>query len=151
MPQKIKILKLKKPDDYIQNELIILQSLRNKLLSNSDWTQLPDNGLTIKNIMQWRFWRHKIRSFEASDSDRYDELVSELKALEEIKPAIIKRKHEQFVFILHDLNYASLEKFKKSCILILEEKYVLVKKAAKAKINRARNIDTAFEKFIEAL
>jgi hypothetical protein len=148
MPQKIKILALRKPDEYIQNELSILRARKHKLLIASDWTQLIDSGLSIKNVIQWRFWRHNVR---AIDIDNISKATLMLDTIDSAKPVIEKRMNEQFVCIMHDLNYSSVDNFKKSCILILEECFGTKKQKDVAKIKKASTIQKAFDHLISAL
>jgi hypothetical protein len=39
----------------------ILRSIRNSLLSNSDWTQLPDSPLTEAKRAEWATYRQTLR------------------------------------------------------------------------------------------
>lgn len=151
MPQKIKILAIRKTDEYIQNELSILRARKNKLLISSDWTQLIDNGLSIKNVMQWRFWRNKVRQLDILDSSNIITVNRELDALDSIRPIALKRTSEHFVFIMNDFNYSSVDNFKKSCILILEECFGTKKHKEIARIKKATSIDKAFDYLISAL
>jgi len=42
-------------------ELSIVKSKRNKLLKDSDWTQLPNNPLTTEKQEEWNVYRQKLR------------------------------------------------------------------------------------------
>lgn len=42
-------------------------SHRNKLLSNTDWTQLPDSGLTPECITAMRSWREAVKTIKRSN------------------------------------------------------------------------------------
>lgn len=121
MIQKIKILKLQKPEEYIKKELSVVKSLKNKLLKSSDWTQLIDSGLSVKNILQWRFWRNSVRILETDKYEKLLEIKELIQKLDNCKPQIIKRSNEHFKYPLIDFNYSSLEAFKHSCILIGKE------------------------------
>jgi len=39
-----------------------VKSIRNGILSSSDWTQIPDNGLSSRNKSEWRDYRNRIRN-----------------------------------------------------------------------------------------
>lgn len=121
MPQKIKIHKLEKPQEYIKKELDILSGQRRKLLVSSDWTQNVDAGLAVSNVLEWRYWRHKVRSILINENRPVDIIKSELEKLEKAKPKCKKRGNEYYRHILTDFNYSNIEKFKISCIMILTE------------------------------
>lgn len=40
-----------------------------RLLEESDWTQLPDIGLTTDNVIEWRTYRSTLRGIARSPSD----------------------------------------------------------------------------------
>jgi hypothetical protein len=42
-------------------ELSIARSNRNNLLKDSDWTQLPNNPLTVEKQEEWNVYRQKLR------------------------------------------------------------------------------------------
>jgi hypothetical protein len=42
-------------------ELLIVKSKRNNLLKESDWTQLPNNPLTVEKQEEWDVYRQKLR------------------------------------------------------------------------------------------
>jgi hypothetical protein len=59
---------------------------RNNLLSKSDWTQLPDSGLSLNCVAEWQIWRKKIR---AISKDLYESplpAVVDLKELQATHP-----------------------------------------------------------------
>lgn len=150
MPQKIKILKLTKPHEYVKRELSILNGLKIKLLSSSDWTQLVDNGLSTKSVLEWRFWRSKVRQIDTSDSTKILTVEDQIKFLEENKPQTKKRVDEDSRYILSDFNYSSLENFGKSCIMILSE-HRSVSVALMKKIKKSKSYDEAFGHFIKEI
>lgn len=150
MPQKIKILQLRKTDEYIAKELDALKGRKYKLLTTSDWTQYVDAGLDRKNVLQWRFWRNKVRSTVIDDPSIILELEKQIIELEENKPAIIK-KTTPTKFILNDFDYSSLENFKKSCILIIHECIPVSKDKRFVKLNKANTINDAFDVFLNEI
>ena len=150
MPQKIKILGLNKPSEYIKNELTTLKAKQYKMLSSSDWTQLPDAYITAKNVIEWRFWRNSIRLYTITDID-FVANNERLELLEAARPTITKRTNEFFKYILSDFNYSSTENFKRSCILILHEIGVPVTKQDMAKINKSQSIEEAYSNLLSLL
>lgn len=42
-----------------------LRSRRNAYLYESDWTQLPDTGLTADKLLEWRDYRQQLRDLPA--------------------------------------------------------------------------------------
>ena len=149
MIQKIQILKLAKPEEYIRRDLLVLKSSKNKLLTSSDWTQVLDCGLTVKNILQWRFWRNNVRDLNVDNHNLLLETGEKLKALEEIKPSTVKRTSEQFVYPLSDFNYSSLESFRNSCILIIQERFKAAKKKERVAVLASTTIEDAFDNMIK--
>lgn len=67
MAQKIHQLQLSKTDVQEAKEWAEVLSHRNKLLMNSDWTQLPDAGLTEECVQNWRNWRAIARQLRRSN------------------------------------------------------------------------------------
>lgn len=59
-----KISKLKTEQTPEQEHIVWAEVLshRNKLLLNSDWTQMHDSGLTEDCINQWRTWRRQLKN-----------------------------------------------------------------------------------------
>lgn len=46
-----------------------LREQRDKLLRESDWTQLPDNNLTEAQVIAWRNYRQELRDFPENCED----------------------------------------------------------------------------------
>lgn len=67
MVQKIAKVKVEKTVEQEQNEWAEVLSHRNKLLLNSDWTQLPDSGLTEQSAQQWKDWRSMLKNITQSN------------------------------------------------------------------------------------
>lgn len=49
-------------DDYLE----IMRYYRNRMLTSSDWTQLPDNGLADDQRQAWATYRQALRDFPAT-------------------------------------------------------------------------------------
>ena len=62
MIQKIENLNVGKTDEQEIQLWAEVLSHRNKLLSNSDWTQVSDSGLTPECAEQWRNWRKNLKA-----------------------------------------------------------------------------------------
>jgi hypothetical protein len=62
MVQKISKLKTEQTPEQEQIVWAEVLSHRNKLLLNSDWTQMQDSGLTEDCINQWRTWRRQLKN-----------------------------------------------------------------------------------------
>lgn len=53
-----------------ENKLKNIRIIRNTLLSNCDWTQLPDVVLSPEKVNEWRVYRQTLRDFtETCDPD----------------------------------------------------------------------------------
>lgn len=48
------------------DKLIAIRITRNTLLSNCDWTQLPDVTLTPEKVTEWRVYRQSLRDFTST-------------------------------------------------------------------------------------
>jgi len=53
-----------KPFTFVQ-ALRELRTSRNTFLYESDWTQLPDTGLTADKLLEWREYRQALRDLPA--------------------------------------------------------------------------------------
>ena len=51
----------------------LLRSDRNALLSNSDWTQMPDCQLTNNKKTEWATYRQALRDLPANSTPSLDE------------------------------------------------------------------------------
>lgn len=66
---KIKNIKTVKTEEMHNKEWTEVLSVKNRLLQMSDWTQLPDSGLSdncVKNFMEWRTSLKKLRRSTAT-------------------------------------------------------------------------------------
>ena len=65
-----------------------IDSRRNVLLDKSDWTQLPDAGLSRRCTVEYRLWRKELRRVNTKNySDRL-EATKELHRLRDCKPEV---------------------------------------------------------------
>lgn len=95
MPQKIKITKLVKTDEYIQKELDSIKSIKLRLLRDSDWTQLMDTPMSKSDILKWRRWRTDVRNIDITKTNMLSS-KDDLLNLEKYKPqsTIVKIKRK---------------------------------------------------------
>jgi hypothetical protein len=68
--QKWKILPIDKEERQkrLDNELKNIKSIRNKLLADCDWTQLPDADLSGKKKAEWSEYRKQLRDLPNKSS-----------------------------------------------------------------------------------
>ncbi len=114
---KIKILKTTKTKEYIQNEIESVKIFKNKLLQDSDYTQVFDCNLSTIEILSWRVWRYKIREIKINE-DNYEDKLILLNYMKENEPFSSVSKIKKYPLI--ELNMDSIEKFKCSCVSICE-------------------------------
>ena len=48
------------------------RKLRNRLLSESDWTQIPDNNLSVEERQKWSSYRNKLRNLPEEHSNEFN-------------------------------------------------------------------------------
>lgn len=87
--KKIKITKLAKTEEYISKEFNSVISFQKSLLSDTDWTQIYDSGLTTVSILAWRLWRFEVRSVHVTIED-YDAQQLILQKLKSSMPNVSK-------------------------------------------------------------
>jgi hypothetical protein len=81
MIRKIGNLSVGKTDEQEIQLWAEVLSHRNKLLSNSDWTQVPDSGLTPECVEQWRNWRKSLKAINRvnfGDRDLAEQTITKL-------------------------------------------------------------------------
>lgn len=71
-----------------------IESRRNVLLSKTDWTQLPDAGLTRRCVVEWRKWRHEMRAVNAEVFSDAMDATKEIRRLRDNKPTIERSDDE---------------------------------------------------------
>lgn len=59
---------------------------RKIMLTQSDWTQLPDSGLSHKCVMQWRNWRKELRTIIEDNFNDVLTAVAEISRMDESNP-----------------------------------------------------------------
>lgn len=67
-----------------------IEHSRNMLLSKSDWTQLPDSGLSWECVIEWREWRQKVRDVNNENYKKRIPAVTKLQALRTNQPKNVK-------------------------------------------------------------
>lgn len=73
-------------EEVLSRKWLEVISKRNKLLSLSDWTQLPDCNIPPNIQRLWTKWREKIRNIKKTTVTEPDKAVSLLKTLEKQMP-----------------------------------------------------------------
>ena len=151
MPQKIQIISLEKPGDYIKKEIDAVKSFKVKLLRDSDWTQLFDAEITPIELLRWRHWRHKVRLVKVLPNN-YEKAKLALEKLEQARP--ISTNSIERKYIMTQLNYSGISAFKASAKRIYVEcfpsKDISLKRFS-GDISRTKSIDTVFAKLLEAI
>lgn len=111
MTEKIKILSLKKTQEYLDREWASVMSKRIHMLSTTDWTQLEDNELTFESRVRWNHWRNQVRAVRRGDystpkdaENALAELEKNLPPREFIQSRTIRQKKYQLD--LNDLDQA---------------------------------------------
>jgi len=61
---------------------------RNLLLTQSDWTQLPDSSLSKSCVTAWRLWRREVRKIDKEHFNRRLSAVKRLTKLKMTKPKL---------------------------------------------------------------
>jgi hypothetical protein len=96
----------------VNNKKIELNSRRSRLLTETDWTQLPDIRLMSSSRRNWRFWRRRVRRL-STQTHTLDEYKAELDKLEkerfdipieyEYEPQNLEAYREKLHSLLSDL------------------------------------------------
>lgn len=120
MPQKIQILQLEKPTEYLKKEVDAVKSVKSKMLRDSDWTQMLDTGLLITDCLKWRHWRHKVRNITVTNIN-YDSSEKELQLLNDTKPAANILHIKYMPPPRAQFDYTNKPAFVESCYVILKE------------------------------
>lgn len=152
MPQKISIIKIEKPDEYILKEMHGVEAIKYKLLKDSDWTQLPDSELSIITVLRYRFWRHQIRATNINRVN-YDEMKTILEEYSD-NPPIIDTKTKS-IFITTQFDFTTVNSMITSSTEILNEfhkyKKPLTVKKFYSTIRKCKTIQQVFDKLIEEI
>jgi hypothetical protein len=86
MPKKIKNIVVTTTMTQEANAWSQVLSHRNKLLENSDWTQLPDGGLTETNRRLWSDWRRELKRVNKRNFGDKDVAETAIANLEKVRP-----------------------------------------------------------------
>lgn len=76
----------------------VVNKRRSILLSQSDWTQLPDTGLTVESVFTWRDWRHKVRFVNRRNYPDILTAIVELEKFGKAKPDLDFSGHKYTFF-----------------------------------------------------
>lgn len=151
MPQKIKIIALEKPREYILKQIESIKAMQRKMLKDSDWTQLMDCPLSTLDILKWRYWRFKVRSIQVKEHNY--EHASEI--LQNLSASAPKRTDSKLHKVIYTrMNFDTRESFIESCIGVIKEVFPNKKRPINHFIKRVENCqdyDTIFRLFIGTL
>lgn len=127
-PKKIKITGLIQSPESLASRLQELKATAMRLLRDTDYTQFPDSGLSIRCMIEYQVWRYKIRKLLLCDDRDILEVI--LPELERTKPVVIQSQSPLHVYtptILFD--DSSIASAKTSAIRIMRDyKRVMCKK-----------------------
>ena len=119
-PKKIKITGLVQSPEGIASKLQELKSFAIKMLRDTDYTQFPDSGLSLRSMIEYQVWRYKVRRLLLSDD--IEILKTVLASLEDTKPKAVQSQSPLNVYtptILFD--DSALHTAKTSAIRILRD------------------------------
>ncbi len=85
-------------------------SHRNKLLTSSDWTQLPDSGLTSECVENWRIWRGIVRQLRKDNHPDRNLVTEQINRLTRAKPVNRWADEPEIALPLLDNSFASHQK-----------------------------------------
>jgi hypothetical protein len=115
--QKIKNLKYASSELKDKMELSSILGKRNRLLGDSDWTQMPDVDLTDECKHLWKAWRKRVRSVDVLDKKS----LQTLNDLEENRPPkIYKEEPKEFVL---NFTFPNLEDVRSNALLYMRSLY----------------------------
>jgi organic radical activating enzyme len=86
MIKKITNLKIAHTEKTKQLQLAEVVSLKNKLISKTDWTQLLDSGLRDTSVINFESWRKNVKKIPVDDLFRKKKTHEELLELEKNIP-----------------------------------------------------------------
>lgn len=86
MIKKITNLKISHTEKTRRMQLSELISLKNKLISDTDWTQLNDCGLRHSSILEFKKWRGVVNKLETNNILHKKKINESLLELEKNKP-----------------------------------------------------------------
>lgn len=91
-------------------------SHRNKLLANTDWTQLPDSGLTPECVERWKTWRKLLKSITRNSTGDRDLAEQNINNLSRRQPF----NEFSSTAELQNLHSISLDAFRNEVISIMD-------------------------------
>lgn len=94
---KLKVARTEKQENDAWDEVF---SHRNKLLATSNWTMLPDSGLTERNVQLWTDWRMALRRVNRRNFADRELAANAIKQLEKAEPREVYE--DESIFLLDD-------------------------------------------------
>jgi hypothetical protein len=119
-PKKIKITGLSQSPEGAASRLQELKSNALRLLRDTDYTQFPDSGLSLRCMIEYQVWRFKVRRLLLCEDKGVIEAI--LVDLENTKPAVAHSQSPLHVYtptILFD--DSSLASAKTSAMRIIRD------------------------------
>ncbi len=87
-----------------------ITTTRRIMLSQSDWSQLPDSGLSRECIIQWRNWRRELRTITEDNYNNILTAVAELTKMDESKPESEYSDAPTFLQEKHIISHVDLKR-----------------------------------------
>lgn len=123
MSKKISIVKTEKTEEYLTTEWTTVLSVRDKLIQDSDWTQLFDSGLTLCCKLKFEHWRSKLKRIKKQKFKTPDEAKIHIDFLKLKKPDLDYAEFPETVS-LYPLIFSSIQALKKSAKVRLNDYFV---------------------------
>lgn len=141
-PKKIKITGLFQSPEGTVAKLHELKAVALKLLRDSDFTQFPDAGLSLRCVVEFQAWRYKIRILLLNDNA--EALATAINGLETTRPELRQSQSPLHVYIPNVLfDDSNISAARTSAIRIVKEY---------TRITGRRYYDaTAYEKLLACL
>lgn len=123
MSTKIKNLRIARTVKQDSDAWAEVLSLRNKLLANSDWTQLPDSGLTPANVRLWGEWRRQLKRVNRRNVADRDTAKANLQVLTNTEPKLAYEDETLLLTEADDITVKSVNSRKEYVLRLLNEKF----------------------------
>ena len=120
MVKRIDKVKISKTEEQTDNEWGEVFSHRNKLLLNSDWTQLPDAGLTEDCVVQFRGWRKQLKTISRVNYSNKAVASQMISSLEKKKPFVV---YVDTTFDPEAAAYTTLDEYRNSVVEFMESEF----------------------------
>jgi hypothetical protein len=118
---KITNVEFERTEEVISRKWLSVGAKKSRLLTLSDWTQLPDASIpqNIKNV--WRAWRQKVRAVKRSSYNDADKALEALNSLQQQSPERLTIEEIQIIPTDPIPPSVELEEVKSSILKIVHE------------------------------